>query len=311
MKKKEGKRLVIDILLATYNGEKYLEEQIESLEKQTFKDFRILIRDDGSTDSTQLIINKLCQQYSNIIQIDDNEICGSPQKNFFQILKYATSDYIMFCDQDDVWLPNKIDISYNEIKKYDDIATLVCTDSILVNENLQNIDSNKLQTSKKYTDFSKLLLGNCFMGCTMMLNKKLYSMITNVPEECLMHDVWVTLLASSLGKIIIIPKKCMLYRQHGNNCVGGKNIKNMKYILDKFNDKETKFNLKKLIEQADAFNRIYGKLLNDKNKHIINHFINLYTYTKIKRIYVIFKYRLLKKGFFRCLGEMYYLFFFD
>lgn len=299
---------MIEILLATYNGEKYLEEQIESLENQTYENIRIIIRDDGSTDNTVNIIKKMMKKYNNIKFIVDNKKIGSPQNNFFEILKYANAEYVMFCDQDDVWLENKVAISYNAIKNYDNIIAMASSDCIITDNNLNYIRKKGLQTDNKITDFSQLLVDNCFMGCTMILNKKLYSIINEIPEECLMHDIWIALIASSMGKIIIIPEKCMLYRQHDKNCVGSKNIYNLTYTFNKLFDSQTKNNLKKLVKQAMAFKREYYDYLTDYNKKVLDTFVNIYKTNRFKRVYNILKFNLRKRGKIRFIGELLYFF---
>ncbi|MBS5112853.1 MAG: glycosyltransferase [Coprobacillus cateniformis] len=109
---------MVDILLATYNGEKYIREQIDSILNQTYQDFRILIRDDGSKDETVSIIENYTKKYQGkIVLIQDNIECGSSVSNFMELSKHATADYIMYCDQDDYWFTNKIDSSLNAIRK--------------------------------------------------------------------------------------------------------------------------------------------------------------------------------------------------
>lgn len=298
---------MVEILIALYNSSKYIREQIESIENQTYKNIKIIVRDDDSTDNTLDIIEELKNKYHNIQIVFDNVKCGNPKDNFGELIKHASAEYIMFCDHDDVWLDNKVEISVNAISRFDDIPTMGSTDSILVDEKLENIDSNKLETSKKTDQFSRLLVDNCYMGCTMILNKKLYNMINNIPKECLMHDIWVALVASSMGKIVIIPEKCMLYRQHGNNCVGGKNVFGISYALEKIKDKSTKNNIQLLISQASAFKTQYYNCLDKKNKMILDAFIDIYKTPKMKRLYTLIKYNLFKTGFFRKLGEIYYV----
>ena len=108
----------IDILMAAYNGERYISEQIESILSQTFTDWRLLIRDDASTDNTPTIIESYAAKYPGKIEIvHDEAVCKSSTKNFFEILKHAEADYVMFSDQDDVWLPYKVQITYDNMKK--------------------------------------------------------------------------------------------------------------------------------------------------------------------------------------------------
>lgn len=108
----------VEILLATYNGEKYLETQMDSILAQTFQDFQVIIRDDGSKDRTVEIVRGYEARYPGKIRlVTDDAVCGNPASNFMQLLKYATADYIMFADQDDYWLPEKVEVSLREIKR--------------------------------------------------------------------------------------------------------------------------------------------------------------------------------------------------
>lgn len=109
---------MIDILLPVYNGEKYISEQIDSLESQTFKDFRIIIRNDGSTDSSAELLDVIASKYSNIVLVKDDKGNLGLSKTLEILISKSDSEYFMFCDQDDKWMPNKVDISFEAMKKW-------------------------------------------------------------------------------------------------------------------------------------------------------------------------------------------------
>ena len=218
----------IDILLASYNGEKFIAEQLDSILAQTFQDFRILIRDDGSTDNTPVIIEEYEKKYPDKIKIiHDDVICKNPTKNFVELIKHAQADYIMFCDQDDYWLPYKIQVSYwhmKEIEKKNPGKPIYIFSGLkVVDENLNSMDFilavNTQET--EYKVFTNLILSNRVSGCTSILNKALYRIKYNGSEETTFaHDSFLGIVASICGIIELIPAAMILYRQHKNNVSG-------------------------------------------------------------------------------------------
>ncbi|MBQ7154068.1 MAG: glycosyltransferase family 2 protein [Synergistaceae bacterium] len=214
----------VDILMATYNGEKYITEQIESILAQTFQDFRLLIRDDGSSDNTPAIIEEYASRYPEKIEIvHDNVICRNPEKNFFQLLTYAQADYAMFCDQDDYWLPYKIQISLDFVKKAEreNPGKAVCafTGLARVDENLNSMDTLVALDLKKkqYNNLTNLILRSCVWGCTEIFNRKLYTSIGEYSESMIFHDHWLPEYACACGVLCHIPMALILHRIHGNN----------------------------------------------------------------------------------------------
>jgi len=174
---------MIDILLSTYNGITYLREQIESILNQSFADWYLIIRDDGSMDDTAVVIDEYCKQYpQKIKKITDNLGNLGVIRSFEILLENSTANYIMFCDQDDYWLPDKIYISFNKIKQMENqfgnnIPLLVHTDLKVVDKN-RNLISESLW---KYTKLKPEILDaniyymslcNCVTGCTVLINKK-------------------------------------------------------------------------------------------------------------------------------------------
>ena len=154
--------MMVEILLATYNGKKYLKQQLDSLLNQTFEDFKIIIRDDSSKDKTMDIIMEYKEKYPEKIKVIEDDVkCGSSVSNFMQLIKHATAPYIMFCDQDDYWLPNKIEISLKKMRQEENDKNkpiLIYTDYKVVDSNLNsiNIDKKKGQIYKEKNDFTTL-----------------------------------------------------------------------------------------------------------------------------------------------------------
>lgn len=221
---------LVEILMATYNGSNFLVEQIESIRYQSYTNWRLLIRDDGSNDNT-FAIAEYYQKIDPRITIQPNsDNSHNASKNFFNLLQHAQADYIMFSDQDDLWLPDKIELELDAIMHYElslenNIPLLVFTDSAIVDEhlNLLNVScsSEKPYNSSEIT-FEQLLFNNVGQGCTMMLNRPLADLICDNSMHPLfkMHDYWAITLAAFFGQIIYIPQATLLYRQHSNNVYG-------------------------------------------------------------------------------------------
>lgn len=307
---------MIDILMATFNGERYLKEQLDSILSQTYQDFQILIRDDNSTDNTVCILEDFKNKYpQKIVLIKDDTICGSSVSNFMQLSKYATSEYAMYCDQDDFWLPNKIEITLKEMKKIEkeigeSSPILVFADYIPVNENLKKIKSNPSnnQINAYNLDFNRLLVQNYVTGCLMMMNKALYIKMGNYRKEILMHDWWAALIASSMGRVSHIHENVMLYRQHKNNVVGAVNVKSMSYRIEKFFDKNTKNMKFKYRDQALLFFNRYKNFLDKEKRYQLQKFLEIYnTKSKLKRIIMLIRGKYWKSDIVRKIAQIWYI----
>lgn len=214
----------IDILLATYNGEKYISELLESLSRQTVQHFRVLVHDDGSQDRTVELIRSYETQFSGrMVFLDDGVKFGSAASNFAHLLKYSTASYVAFCDQDDVWLETKIEVLFNAIVKFPtEKPALVFSDLLVVDSSLQVLNNsfwNYEKIDPEKTHLKYLLSRNIVTGCAMMINRCLADLATPIPSEAIMHDWWCACLATC-GNIKYISTPLLLYRQHSNNDTG-------------------------------------------------------------------------------------------
>ncbi len=217
----------IDILLATYNGETYLKEQLDSILNQTYSNFRILISDDNSEDSTKNIIEEYAKK-DNRIKFFFQERNLGVIANFEFLLKKVEAEFYMFSDQDDIWKENKIELSMKKI--LEENCDLVYTNLEVVDKDLNiTYDSYwKLkgleEKVKKYNNFESLYLNNFITGCTMLSKSKFISEILPLPKESkyVLHDYWTALIVSQRGKISYIEESLIKYRQHKKNSVGSK-----------------------------------------------------------------------------------------
>lgn len=264
----------IAILLGVYNGSKYLSEQLDSLISQTNKEWTLYIRDDSSTDNSCEIISRYCQQNANFISIEDDKGNLKSRDNFFQLLDYVDSDYYMFCDQDDVWLPQKVELTFTKMqfieKQNFGKRIVVFTDLKVVDVNLNIISSSFWHYSRIDPEiiktFNYLSVCNVMTGCTMMINKEAYKVSLPVLPEVIMHDCWIALkTVASGGMIDFIKEPTILYRQHDSNVIGATEIYNG-YFIHKLKTipsilKQNKLNLKMIgkIKRINVLVYLYYK----------------------------------------------------
>ncbi|MBE3594368.1 MAG: glycosyltransferase family 2 protein [Candidatus Carbobacillus altaicus] len=221
----------IDILLATYNGEDYLPDQLNSLLTQSNQDWFLLIHDDGSTDKTVNIIKRYQNLYPDkIYYVDDKIIAGGAKNNFAHLMNLSTSDYIMFCDQDDIWKNNKVEITYKKMleleKLYPDKPILIHTDLTVVDNELKLIAHSLFEYQKlpkKINNILNMIVLNNITGCTVMINKKAKEISLPIHKKAIMHDWWVGCkVKQNEGIIYFIDYSTILYRQHKKNSLGAK-----------------------------------------------------------------------------------------
>ena len=224
------------IVLSTYNAQEYLAEQLESLFQQTYPNIEIVIRDDGSTDQTVAMVARYCEEHENLTFYQGENVGAAA--SFFDLMKNVRNRefaYCAFCDQDDVWLPDKVEVAVaaissksaelkntasksdkEEMKKS---PILYCSRAQLVDASLQPI---KEEIKKEIRPaFANALIENIVTGCTTVLNREMYEIaVEHIPNYCIMHDWWLYLLASSFGTVLYDKNSRILYRQHGNNAMG-------------------------------------------------------------------------------------------
>ena len=267
----------IDVLLATYNGEKYLKEQIDSILNQTYSNIRLVISDDCSKDNTREIIKEYEEKDNRVISYFHEKNLGYV-KNFEFLLTKVENEIYMLSDQDDVWLPTKIEHTYNKMVETN--ADLVFTDLEVVDENLKMMypsfnDYMKLSRKiKKYkNDYRLQYLYNCVTGCTLMSKKKFLDMILPIPTQSkyAIHDTWIATAIANNGKVEYLDEKTILYRQHGNNQVGTEKVSHGFEKLDQV--RELFINVKLgLFETYVQNDRIFNDKLKKENKEALEYF---------------------------------------
>ncbi len=285
----------VSVLMATYNGEKFLRTQIDSLLNQSYKDFEIYISDDGSKDHTFYILEEYEKRYSNIHILKNHKPSGSACKNFIYLLESVKSDFYLFCDQDDEWLPDHIENLVCSYEKQEDknIPILIHSDLIVVDGELNTIcdsffDFSSL--SKKPLTYKYYLVQNNVTGCTMGINQALKEKcLNNVSEESIkdipMHDWWFALVAARFGKIVLLESKGLKYRQHGGNEVGAKKVNSLTYAFKRFLNKQIN---QKSVSMSRKLVKIYlsvfGNMLPSDEVEVLTEYVTPENYGKLHRI---------------------------
>lgn len=311
----ENNNRKVAIMMATYNGEKYLKQQINSILKQTYQNFVLLIRDDNSTDNTQNIINEYELNYPDkIVVIKDHFKAGSAKDNFGLLVRYVQEhclddfEYFMFSDQDDFWRANKVELSISRLLNCTQ-PTLVHTDLKVVDQNLKLINNSFMKMSSLNGNehrLQRLLVQNNVVGCTMACNKALMQIIKPNFNQAIMHDWFIALIACCYGEIVFINEGTILYRQHDDNAVGVKKEYSYEYIQYKLHNLNSiKLSLKNCVQQANYLINSYNLPL-DLKKVVLN-FINLFKSSVLKRKFLFVKQGYIKQGILRIIGEIFYI----
>ena len=304
----------VNIILATYQGEKYIKEQLDSILNSTFTDFIVSVYDDGSKDRTLEIVEGYVKKYPNRIQLFCNKSNQGHFNNFMQGVIANPHPYIMFCDQDDIWNSDKIKDTYEcmiraEKQHKEETPIAVFTDATVVDENLNVLNESFHKAGNldtKLLDLPHMLMENKIMGCTMMMNRALIEKVVSLPKQARFHDWWLALIAAAYGKIIYLPKATMKYRQHGNNVVG--NVSFAQYIRNRVqNLSKQRKAIKETIQQAEDFYSMYENSLPDNAKHMVQQFAAMKTAGFIKRRQIVLKNKFFKTGLVRNLGLMFLL----
>ncbi|WP_166799480.1 glycosyltransferase family 2 protein [Paraburkholderia dipogonis] len=265
---------LVTIVMSTYNGEKFIRGQLDSLIAQECEDWCLLIRDDGSSDGTIDVIANYEASEERIRLVKDE--CGNlgPARSFIHLLGQVRTSFFMCCDQDDVWLPHKVGEAVARLTGKGELPALFFTDLVVVDGNLgviagsfmahQNFDPRRASSLKG------LLLQNVVVGCTMAGNRALLKLVREQSlashREMLMHDWWLALLAAALGTIEYSSTPSILYRQHGGNSLGAPGSNLRRYVTMLLNSRpweRASVYLCKVSVQCSAFMRAYGSSLTE------------------------------------------------
>jgi len=300
----------VDILLASYQGQEYISQQIESILQQTVQGFNLIIRDDGSKDKTVQLIRSFAAQFPDqIIHVEsdprarDRASSGASQ-NFSRLMEQSKGDYIFFSDQDDVWVKDKVEkmLERMEIleKQYGkETPLLLHSDLRVVDRYLQPISPSfwryvSLDPSKDGPN--RLLQQNVVTGCATLINRALLSLATPIPKEAMMHDFWLALTASFFGQIAFYNQSLVLYRQHGNNSIGASRLFSLKRLYALSRRREVS---QRIHAQAVAFLERYREKLSLDKLRILEAFVGLRELSFFQRKRALIANQFYKQGLLR------------
>lgn len=280
----EDMQETIDILMATYNGEDYIQEQIESILSQTYSNFRLIICDDGSTDQTYEILQEYQVKDDRIVLHQNKKNLGVI-KNFEKLLTFVESNYFMCADQDDVWMENKIKDTYQKL--IDEKADLVFTDLEVVDEQLHQVAESfnqlkKLERKiKKYEDIRRVYLYNVVTGCTILSKSKYIPYFLPLPQnKDLLHDHYIALVTYLKGgKVVYLDRPTIKYRQHLNNQVGAGKYTDRLQTYDEIRDHLIQVKIS-IFQTYVSMNALFGEVMQKQNQEFLAYFETL---LKIKR----------------------------
>ena len=229
----------IDILLATYNGSQYLPEQLDSILNQSYGNINVIIRDDGSSDNTVMIIKEYEQKDNRVKLLNDNLGNLGFVRNFEELMKNSTSDYIMFSDQDDIWYNDKVEISYTRMKAIEESNGKSCPILVHTNSRIMNYETRTkslfISNCAKNSSFENSFFNFFVQGSTVLINESLKREALPFSKEVYLHDRYLHLIAEFIGIRSYIDVPTMDYRQHSNNEIGSSvnvidKIKNKRYF---------------------------------------------------------------------------------
>lgn len=307
-----GSQPRVEVLLATYNGQQFLGEQIDSLLGQDYANLTVLARDDGSTDGTQDILREYALRFPDRFRVVELAAAnGGVLRSFLSLMKASTAEYICFADQDDVWLPNKVSGSKRMMEDMErkwgaHTPLLVFTDLRVVDRSLDTLYSSywgHMGIDPEWiNNLGKLLANPMVTGCTMLMNRKVAELASRMPQEAALHDRWIAFLASAMGKAAFVREQTVLYRQHGSNAVGIGKSRQSTSLLEGL---RVRFDAGSYIErwksrqnEAAAFLEAYGTELPAKARKVFAAFRRCETsHSRIIRVVTFLGYRFYFRGY--------------
>lgn len=255
---------MLSVVLCTYNGERYLKDQLDSIGKQLLLPDELVVSDDGSHDDSMSIIRDFAKHISIPVRIFQKKRAKGVVHNFSDAIGYSRGNYIALCDQDDVWMPEKLAISMEMLKKGEaiwgeHIPLLVHTDLQVTDKELECIHPSMFMAQHLRNEpdmeqaFRVLLTQNYVTGCTIVMNRALVHRACPIPQEAAVHDWWLALFAAATGHILFVDQPTIKYRQHGSNQVGARAFISMANVKKLFSFRQIKSSMERALRQDYAF----------------------------------------------------------
>jgi glycosyltransferase involved in cell wall biosynthesis len=281
-----------DVILAVWNGARYLPAMLDSLLSQTTRDFNVLARDDGSRDGSLEILETYKPRFDGRLRVIAGEPSGSATANFAILMRETKADYVLFADQDDVWKPEKVELSLRSLKeaeaKYGRSTPIYfATDITVVNEDLQVISASywkwKRLRPSMMSSLSQSLICVPIQGMASGINRALLDLANPVAEKAISHDWWTQLIAAAMGKVICDPTSTALYRVHGGNASIPKQVGVVPYLKLGLDASFLRRGLGRRIEQANALADALGGRMPPDQMKIIRRFTKLQSQGFVRR----------------------------
>jgi glycosyltransferase involved in cell wall biosynthesis len=284
----------VHIVCSLYNGARYLEQFLQSVQKQSVSNWILWLRDDGSTDDSMRIAREFAAQDARV------QLCASEARlgvvsSFDRLLQQVpeAARYIMFADQDDVWLPIKIEYSLSAMMLGEESFSgplLVHSDMTVVNDTLQEIAASFWSyagINVHRTELQRLAVRNVVTGATMMINRALRERVGSIPPAASMHDWWIACVASAFGRIIAISTPTMLYRQHGQNTIGARDASislSVAASAAAFKRSSTlRTDIAAAARQAGEFVRVFGAALSARDRAFLSDYARIPQHGFVRR----------------------------
>lgn len=274
--------------MATYNGEKYLRQQLLSLIAQSYVHWQLWIRDDGSTDTSVSIIDEFCTLDPRIHKVPSSEKNLGAGKTFFSLLQYANTPYTIFCDQDDIWLEKKLEelVRYADEKLISNKNGIVYCDAYAYSDTAGTIMSQSISHlhAKNLNEF--LFFNSGYQGCSILFNQPLAEMAKNYSADFYMHDDIISLLAHTFGDVHFLDKPLMLYRQHDNN-VTGQTAKGYWDMVQGFFRSGASVLSRRHYEEKKEFFNNYQTIISQKDISLFEAYLDFPNAMYITRIWIV------------------------
>ena len=304
----------IEVLMAAYNGERFVADQIDSLLRQTEPGWHLTIRDDHSTDGTLAIAREYARRDPERITVQQRgSNSGSAKQNFLEMLGATRARYVMFCDHDDVWAEDKVAVTLAKMRAMEDrfgsdAPMLVHTDLTVVDPDLRVLAPSMMRAQQlegRETRLARLIAQNVVTGCTVMVNRALADLVRPPLDAVVMHDWWLAIIASAIGRIGFVDASTVLYRQHGTNVVGARPSRSLSYKVARLMDREgVTTALRDSVTQAAALLDHLEPRLAPEQVEMLRDFVSIPRLGKVGRIAVLRRHGLWKNTVARRVGQV-------
>lgn len=310
----------VDIIAALFNGALYLEDLLASLQAQTHREWRLWLRDDGSTDATLEIVHRFAATDPRIVLLESGGPRLGPPASFGWLLDRVSPDsqYVMCADQDDVWLPEKISRTLSTMQGAEAAApgpVLVHTDLTVVDEQLRMIHPSFWRFTgirPEPVSLRRLIVQNVATGATVMLNRSLRELAGQVPADAVYQDWWWACVAAAFGRVVPVHESTILYRQHGANAVGAGRGAQLGWLALAGLAREAlgrsahlRFEIARTARQAGAFLERYESRLPERDRRFLRAYARLPEHGALRRKLEVARLRLRREhGIWRNLGVL-------